>query len=82
MEDKTVLNTLLELKGLVGNLDGKVDGINKRLDKTNGTIARHERRINQLEDITDTTQGELKGIIVVSTILGIVIMIIKLSQYF
>lgn len=33
----------------LGQIEGKVDGINGRLDKLNGSVARHEARIANLE---------------------------------
>lgn len=81
MKQDIVSKTLLDIKESIGTLDGKVDGINKRLDKTNGTIARHEIRLNQVEAKTDIMNGEIKGIAILGSIVTIIIAIITITRH-
>jgi ribosomal 50S subunit-associated protein YjgA (DUF615 family) len=38
-----------DIARVLGQIEGKVDGINGRLDKLNGTVARHEGRLAKIE---------------------------------
>ena len=38
-----------EIMRAIGRLEGKVDGINQRLDSTNGSIKTHDDKIRSLE---------------------------------
>jgi len=42
----------------IGELGGKVDGINKRLDTLNGTVKSHDKRINANESKIDNMTGK------------------------
>lgn len=53
----------------LGNLEGKVDGINNRLDVLNGRVAKHDERLGNL-DISDSKQNIKLGII--GTVAGLV----------
>jgi len=53
----------------IGNLEGKVDGINSRLDRVNGTIKTHDDRINDNEHKIDVNIGKVS---VASAILGFI----------
>ena len=53
----------------VGRLEGKVDGINARLDRTNGSIAKHDEKIDCLE----ANDNQLKGkMAIFGTIFGLI----------
>ncbi len=56
------------IRGL-GRLEGKVDGINTRLDKTNGTLANHDKRINDNEHKIDIMTGKAT---VIGAIMGFI----------
>jgi hypothetical protein len=45
-----------EVSRSLGALEAGVKGINERLDKLNGSVARHEKRLGQLET-TDAVQA-------------------------
>lgn len=49
------------MRGL-GNIEGKVDGINQRLDKLNGSVAKQEERIKSLENDRSKILGLAAGI--------------------
>lgn len=63
-------NILNRISQDIGRLEGKVDGINKRLDISNGRIAKNEEKINALESFKDNLQGR---IVVVVAIVGLVV---------
>ena len=42
----------------IGQLEGKVDGINDRLDKQNGTILRHQEKIENNKETIDRSVGK------------------------
>lgn len=46
-----------EIMRAIGNLEGKIDGINQRLDVSNGRLSKHDEKIQSLE----ISRGELKG---------------------
>ena len=50
-------NTKDIIRGL-GRVEGKVDGINKRLDTMNGSISNHDTRINANETHIDKMTGK------------------------
>lgn len=50
----------------LGNLEGKVDGINERLDKLNGSVARHEKSIQGLDILNAERKGAWKVTAVVA----------------
>jgi hypothetical protein len=60
-----MINNENKITRLLGKLEGKVDGINQRLDRMNGSIIRHEDRINSNEHNIDIITGK-------ATILGAV----------
>jgi len=41
----------------LGRIEGKVDGINKHLEKMNGAIDDHTDKIDKLETFKDQTEG-------------------------
>lgn len=49
--------TLNDIYLAVGELNGEVKGINRRLDKMNGTISSHDDRINKNESAIDQQRG-------------------------
>ena len=53
----------------IGNLEGKVDGINSRLDSLNGSVKSHALRINDNEHKIDVNIGKVS---VASAILGFI----------
>jgi len=53
----------------IGELGGKVDGINKRLDTMNGSLKDHDKRINKNESKIDITMGKVS---VASAIFGFI----------
>ena len=60
---------------LLGQIDGKVDGIIDRLDKMNGTLIEHSKKINILETFRDNLQGRMSIIGAVAGFIGAVITI-------
>jgi len=62
--------TIKEIYRAVGNLDGKVDGINNRLDKVNDNIAKNVKDIDALQTYRDTLKGKFRGIIILSGLIG------------
>ena len=65
---------------LLGQIDGKVDGIISRLDKMNGTLIEHGKKINLLETFRDILQGRMTIIGAISGFIGAMITI--LINYF
>ena len=58
---------------LLGQIDGKVDGIINRLDRMNGTLIEHSKKINLLETFRDNLRGQMGVIGAVAGFLGAVI---------
>ena len=54
----------------IGNLEAKVDGVNSRLDRMNGTIKDHDDRINDNESKIDIGLGKASVIGVIFGFLG------------
>ena len=53
----------------LGNIEGKIDGINKRLDLMNGSLGKHETRINDNEHKIDIATGKATAI---GALLGVI----------
>lgn len=58
-----------DIKYVLGEINGKLDGICQRLDKMNGRLDKHEDKINELETFRDNLQGRLS---ILSAIAGFV----------
>lgn len=71
---------LQEIQRSIGRLEGKIDGVNNRLDKVNGSIGNHQGRLNNLETFCDS----MKGKIVASALIisGAVAVVGLLLQYY
>ena len=54
----------------IGNLEAKVDGVNSRLGRMNGTIKDHDDRINDNESKIDIGLGKASVIGVIFGFLG------------
>lgn len=65
-----------DIKYLLGEINGKLDGICQRLNKINGTIAKHEDKINDLETFRDNLQGRMSVISATSGFIGGIISLI------
>ena len=50
--------TLNDIYLAVGELNGEVKGINSRLDRMNGNIENHDKRINKNESSIDRQKGK------------------------
>ena len=61
---------------LLGQIDGKVDGIISRLDKMNGTLIDHNKKINLLETFRDNLQGRMTIIGAIAGFIGAMITIL------
>ena len=73
------MNTQDQVLLKLGTMDGKIDGINNRLDKINGSLVNHDDRINVNEHKIDTLSGKIKVIGAIATIIaGAVVASIKL----
>lgn len=72
MSDQETLN---KIHLIVGELNGKVDGINNRLDRQNGSLMMHDTRINKVEDKVSKTEGKIIGFSLVG---GILVMAVKI----
>lgn len=76
MNNKGIPQNLNQLYQTVGEIKGKVDAIDKKLD----TIANnHEHRINAIEKSVDTFQGKAMG---AGAVAGFIITIIGLMIAF
>ena len=56
----------------IGRLEGKVDGINQRLDFTNGRIGKLETKKDEFEKRIDTQDGVIKGVKSTFTLFNII----------
>lgn len=68
--NKSETKILMDMNKSIGELSGKVDGINARLDKLNGSIINHDRRININESKLDNLLGKVSIIGSVGVFLG------------
>lgn len=50
----------------LGNIEGKLDGTNQRLDTINGRLNRHDTKIDDI----DLWRANLKGMIAIITVVG------------
>lgn len=62
-----------DIQRSLGRIEGKVDGINQRLDKVNGTLKDHSDKINLLETFRDNLQGRMTIIGAIAGFLGALI---------
>ena len=58
---------------LLGQIDGKVDGIINRLDRMNGILIEHSKKLNVFETFRDNLQGRMTIIGAIAGFLGAVI---------
>ena len=54
----------------LGRIEGKIDGINQRLDKMNGTLKSHDEKIDDLEGFVNEIKGQEKQITKIASIGG------------
>jgi len=59
-----------EIMRAIGNLEGKIDGINFRLDTLNGRVGKHDDKINIIESNQQYRRGQ---IVIIGAIVGGVI---------
>jgi len=59
-----------DVKYLLGEINGKLEGICERLDKINGTLSKHDDKINDLETFKDNLQGRMSVISAISGFIG------------
>ena len=50
----------------LGNIEGKLDGVNQRLDTINGRLNAHDEKIDEIE----IWRANLKGMIAILTTIG------------
>ena len=67
-------NILIEMNKTMGEVVGEVKGINKRLDKLNGSVKNHDDRINKNESKIDTMLGKVSVIGSLGVFIGGLIM--------
>lgn len=48
-----------QLMYMLGQIDSKLDGVNKRLDTVNGRLGKHDEHIATLNTFKDTLTGKL-----------------------
>jgi len=65
-----------DIKYILGEINGKLTGIQDRLDKINGSIQRHEDRINALESFKDNFEGRMSIISAIGGFIGGIITIL------
>lgn len=58
-DDRELMAELGKLHEAVGRLQGTAEGISRRLDTLNGSVARHEGRIGALEKARERGLGAL-----------------------
>jgi len=68
--NKKETNILIDMKGEIGHLSGKVDGINQRLDRMNGSLVSHDKRINKNESKIDNLLGKVSIVGTIGVFLG------------
>lgn len=61
MDDARIAAELEQIRGLVALTSEKVDGINERLDRLNGTVSHHRGAITALQVAQARTEGEHEG---------------------
>ena len=73
--------TTKEILRAIGKLEGKVDGVNSRLDRMNGAVAKNVDDINTLQETQNKLSGWIKGIAafggVTAAVIGLLIAIFK-----
>lgn len=67
---------LIKMNHAIGELSGKVDGINQRLDGINGSLKTHDEAINELQTFKDNLTGKLGVIGTIAGFLGSIITMI------
>ena len=71
--------TLQNIERSIGRLEGKVDGINSRLDKANGSLINHDKRINKVEDGAANISGKAT---VIGAIAGFLVSVVVVTYNF
>ena len=54
----------------LGRMEGKIDGINQRLDRMNGTLRTHDEKIDELQSFRDNIQGRMSVIGAIGGVFG------------
>lgn len=62
-----IYEILLEMKENQGREEGKIDGINQRLDTVNGRLGKHDDRLGILDSFKDNLKGKVA---VISLLVG------------
>ena len=71
---KNETTILTEMNRTMGEVVGEVKGINKRLDKLNGSVNNHDARINKNESKLDTMLGKVSVVGSLGVFIGGLIM--------
>ena len=71
---KNETTILTEMNRTMGEVVGEVKGINKRLDKLNGSVKNHDDRINTNESKLDTMLGKVSVVGSLGVFIGGLIM--------
>jgi len=71
---KNETTVLTEINRTMGEVVGEVKGINKRLDKLNGSVKNHDDRINTNESKLDTMLGKVSVVGSLGVFIGGLIM--------
>jgi len=83
MTDQNNKPNFYDLYQKVGTIDGKLDGVINHLDKINGRLNSHSKKIDVLENTTATIKGKAAGAgAVAGFIAGAISVIIAIVTFF
>lgn len=74
--------TIQEIYRAVGRIEGEVKSIRENVVKQNGAVAQNVQDINDLQQRQDIADGKVKGVLIVSGIIGLLIAVLQLASYF
>ena len=64
-EDK-ILETVIDIKGEVGIITGDIKGVKEHLKTLNGSIQKHDKRIDDNKERLDVMKGKIKIIVAIA----------------
>jgi len=64
--EQQILKTVIDIKGEVGIITGDIKGVKEHLRTLNGSIQKHDKRIDDNKERLDVMKGKIKIIVAIA----------------
>jgi len=64
--EQQILKTVIDIKGEVGIITGDIKGVKEHLKTLNGSIQKHDKRIDDNKERLDVMKGKIKIIVAIA----------------